>query len=299
MFIHTIIDLLIITWGPSSHTILIGILASRMLSGVLLIIVTLRHLSVMPHTLTDEQAPTPWRPFIKHSSIMWFYTILKSLSERNFLLPICTFAWGAGIANMFKVAQDGALLFERTIIKTIGHTDTTLLAHVESEVGDEKSRGEQALVFEKLVRKIAALSIPLFGILTFFVVQGFFKLQDNEIFHIFLILAISYLLEVLLSPYERVLEVKLRYGLLLVSYIPYIFILSLLLMRISLIGLQNFVLMLQGVRLVSSILMVMWVHVYYNVRFPLRFASMMLAVTSVSSMLVFYVVRYVGYMGVI
>ncbi len=287
MSAHTFADLIIITLISSSYGILIGILLSRTLSGIALIILAIRHLATIDHTLSLDLAPTPWRPFIKHSCIMWLYTTLKSLSERNFLLPICTYTLGAQAANMFKVAHDGALLFERTIIKTIGHTDTSLLAHVESEVDmdSEKGKGMQALVFEKLVRKIAALSIPLFGILMFFVVHGSFKLYGSEIFHIFLILAISYLIEVLLSPYERILEVKLRYGLLLLSYMPYIIVLTILLLRISLIGLGNFVLMLQGVRLVSSCLMVMCARGHYGVRFPWGFASVMIGVTSACSFL--------------
>ena len=76
--------------------------------------------------------------FIKHSLIMWANNNLKSLSERNFLVPFFTHIFGPGPANLFKVANDGALLFYRIAIKTIGTTDTSLLAHIETSQQHKK-----------------------------------------------------------------------------------------------------------------------------------------------------------------
>lgn len=256
--------------GADSYYMLIQLLTAKFLCSTTLVIVSVTMLythrkkepvikeQIIMHPI--RQAPA----FIKHTAIIWMYTNLKSITERNFLLPLFTMTLGAEAANMFKIAQDGALLFERSILKTIGSSDTALLASIQ------EGESAQDNAFRKLTTKIATLCIPLFGILSFLIVQYHGTSINRMMFHIFLILTVTYLLEVLLSPYERILEVRQRYGLLLLAYIPYILGTLFLFMRVSLIGLFNFILIMQGVRLVSSLCMVAFARRHFGLSMEWR-----------------------------
>jgi len=193
---------------------------------------------------------------------MWINNTLKSFSERNFLVPLLTFLLGQQIANLFKIAQDWALLFERSILKTIGVSDTALLAHAEM------GSWSIDLAFKKLMHKVIGLCIPLFGIITLIFINGRYIFGEQTAFQTFLLLAITYLIEVLLSPYERMLEVKQRYLLLMVAYAPYIVGVLFLFYSIPFIGLQSFILIMQGVRLVSSFIMSWFAYRNYHLSFP-------------------------------
>ncbi len=200
------------------------------------------------------------KEFIKHSSIMWSIISINSLTERNFLLPFFTFTLGPALANIFKVANDAALLFQRFVIKSIGTTGTSLLAHVEVRqvkkgavaFGPTRGVSQQATVkttakseapllreaFYKLNRRIISLVLPLFGILLliyllwksfpFYKTSGFIaKLStygncEYLLFKTFLILTVLYLVQILFMAYERILEVKRNYKELFISFTPYL-----------------------------------------------------------------------------
>ncbi len=202
------------------------------------------------------------RGFIKHSGIMWINNTLKSLTERNFMVPLLTHVVGPAQANMFKVANDGALLFYRSIIKTIGTTDTSLFTFVE-KLPDSKKL--MPIAFKKVMRAIAALCLPLSGILVLIVGLNYKMHSDKFVFQLFLIITIAYLIESILSPYERILEVKKRYTKLFIAYTPYIIMISALLMFniIPSIGLLTSILLIHGVRLVSSLIMIPYAHKEY------------------------------------
>ena len=202
--------------------------------------------------------------FIKHSGIMWGNTILKSLTERNFIFPLLTVTLGLEPANIFKVANDWALLFQRSIVKTIGTTDTLLFAQV-NELKNENIMNE---AFQKISSKIRSLSIPLFGILMLvFFLKNYF-VQDQLIFKAFILLVISYLIESILSPYERILEVKKRYLALILAYIPFIMFLFITLNKriLSYFGLIEFIFLLCFVRLVSSVIITWHTRRTYNLK---------------------------------
>jgi hypothetical protein len=262
-------------------TLILEILIAKCIAGITIIIGSLTMIQKLYTKFNFEKHDTvnikaAWQGFIKHSTVMWSYNSLKSLSERNFLLPVLTYLLGAETANMFKVAQDGALFFERCVVKTIGTTDTALLAHVE---GEGKTVQENA--FKNLTHKVAGLCFPLFGILLFLSLQkSNYFFSSPMIFNTFLLLAVTYLLEVLLSPYERLLEVKRKYRLLMISYAPYILMISLLFYLVPFFGLLGFVCIMQGVRLVSSLLMSLCAHWYYKPTFAWRHTSVLFGIYS-------------------
>lgn len=197
-----------------------------------------------------------YRNFITHSGIMWTSTSAKSLTERNVLLPLLTYILGPAPANIFKLANDCALLFYRTIIKTIGSTDTALLAHAKV-LGDRKL----SIAFSQLKRKTLLLCMPLVTVvIAICLVAGKYNNQ-NTILHIFMILIVGYLFEFILSPYERLLEINHKYKTLFICYLPYFILLACLFItpisnKFSIVGLM---LLIHGIRLLSSALMVIMI----------------------------------------
>lgn len=206
--------------------------------------------------------------FMKHSLLMWGSSVIKSLSERNFITPLLTHIAGPEQANLFKIINDGALFFYRVIPKTVGTTDTLLFTHVEASP-DRKML--LPIAFTELTTKIAALCLPFLGILTiFFGFQGVRLFNDSYAFQVFIILVIGYSIESLLSPYERLLEVKRDYRVLMCAYIPYILLIALAYWNscIAWIGLVGFIACVHGVRLVSIFLMMRIVRRRYDIGFP-------------------------------
>jgi hypothetical protein len=262
--------------GLPSHEILNAILLTKIsLSGMM----TLASIPLLSHLIKttandqceDINVKILTHSFIKHSGIMWVNTNLKSLSERNFMTPLLTYIIGPAHANLFKVINETALLFHRTVLKTIGTTDTTFLAHIEAA---PESKALLPSAFKKLASKIAALCIPLLGILgLLFFLTLYNQENTNFAFQAFLIITIGYLTETLLSPYERVLEVKKRYGFLMYAYTPYIIALILMLSTslITYIGLIGSLLIIHGVRLVSSLITMHLAKTSYGLRYPYKF----------------------------
>lgn len=209
------------------------------------------------------------RAFIKHSAIMWMNNGLKSISERNFLVPLITYAIGPAQANLFKIANDSALVFYRTVIKTVGTSDTSLLAYIELS----EHKNQIAVACTKIITKVAGLSIPLLGIIFLFTVKGDYPFNNLFVFQSFIIMSIGYLLEALFLPYERVLEVKRHYTHLSIAYIPYICILVCLMGAIikSSIGLLMVIVTIHLVRLVSLSCMIYFARSHYNINFPFSF----------------------------
>lgn len=157
--------------------------------------------------------------FLKHSGFMWASTLIKSVTERNILFPYFTYALGTPVANTFKIAHDGALLFQRIALKTIGISDTALLAHTHVQKG---TKSDFYLAFSELLKKVIVVCIPLLiiGIITAH--YNALLNQNYTTYTLFLIVTIGYLCEIILSPFERVLETKQKYTLLWISYMPYI-----------------------------------------------------------------------------
>lgn len=215
--------------------------------------------------------------FIKHSSIMWINNNLKSLSERNFLVPFFTYILGATYANLFKVANDAALFFYRIVLKTIGTTDTALLSHIETSNATEKL---MPIAFKKLLSKIAGLVFPVLGVLCVLLLKSDLIFQRQFVFQTFFIMTIGYLIEMIVSPYERILEIKRRYGLLFIAYMPYVLMIVVLLSFnfISFVGLVYSLIIIHGVRLVSSFIMVYLARINYALIFPIKHIAILILI---------------------
>ena len=207
--------------------------------------------------------------FAKHSVIMWVYNALKSLSERNFLVPFLTVTVGPLIANAFKVANDGALFFYRIVIKTIGTSDTSLFSFIEIKKANKTLLNT---AFKKLTIRIAILCIPLLALVTTVYLNGAHFTNEN-IIKTLSIMATGYLIETLFLPYERILEVKRRYWYLFACYLPYICMLVFLISGniFGTLSLVKAVIVVHSIRLLSLFCMVFCSWFLYNVQFPAKF----------------------------
>lgn len=291
--IELCLNIFLLCTVDSSAALLTGILVNTIISGIIINVVGIGMLKWL-YADTSYQGKQPLdyaatrTMFIKHSGLMWINNNLKSFSERNFLIPLLTHILGPAQANIFKVANDGALLFHRTIIKTIGTTDTALLSHLEAEPEKQKLI---PFAFQKVTTKIAALCIPLFGVLILLYLFTDALFTDSFAFKAFFTLTACYVAEALLSTYERVLEVKRRYWYLTLAYIPYIATIGLLFLgnNIPLIGLLATIFVIQGVRLVSSLLMAAFATRLYPLSFPYQYV-----IRTILYWLPFFLVAFIG-----
>jgi len=217
------------------------------------------------------------REFAFHSGIMWINNNIKSLSERNFMMLFFTHLLGPIQANLFKLANDGALLFQRIVVKTIGTTDTSLLSYIEIEdapilKSNKKNTKRMENAFATLLIKIISLCIPLLGVL-FFISFNFNNLFENTfVFKIFFVITIFYLFEHMLSPCERLLEVKRRYFLLFFSYVPYIITIATLILfrKAKLLELTGIIVTIHMARLIIYVLTFYFTKTRYKTKFPYK-----------------------------
>lgn len=272
---------LIMTSTHSMH-MLQGIFVTKLLSGLIIIVASigmLRRLykdrNYKGTQIIDFDATM--KSCIKHSGIMWMNNNIKSLTERNFLVPFFTYTLGPVAANLFKVANDGALFFYRILLKTIGTTDTALLAHVLATKEKEKLT---PIAFKKLTSKVASLCIPVLGILLLLFLKRDIFFNNPCVFQTFFIITIGYMIEFMVCPYERVLEVNRRYWLLLFAYMPYIIMIVCLFLinHMTCIGLITSLLLIHGVRLVSSFIMVYLTRTRYLLYYPFAYACYVLGI---------------------
>ena len=295
MLTQTTIDITIITILNSSTAIVIGVLTTKIISNCIIIAGSIgMHRTLHNNSNPQEQAidmHSTSRAFIKHSAIMWLNNNLKSISERNFLVPLLTHTIGPAQANMFKIANDAALLFYRIVIKTIDTADTTLLAHIE--VG--KWQELMADAFKKVTTKIATLCFPLLGVVVLIGMQSLKNGSSNTIvFQAFILMALAYLVETIFIPYERVLEVKRNYGYLAIAYIPYIVVLIILLLLsdIPSIGLVYSIGIIHSVRLVSLALMIYFARAQYKIHFPLSYVIKVAGISFIGLCVGYAVLKY-------
>lgn len=249
LIVETCILIFLITLNVTN--LLSYLLATKLTTNIMLIIYSTQQLQPLLHTTVyPAHAPSPTlHPFIKHSAIMWFNTSIKSLTERNFMIPLCTYTLGLQAANLLKVTIDAALLFYRTSTKIIGTTDTSLLSH--ATITDQNLLPD---AFHALFNRTITLTLPLLALCSLWC---FTAPSDYLALHIFGVVSITYLTESLLSPFERLLEVKGHYVTLGICYIPYVISLILLWWyhAIPILGLVGTILYIQGARLSGSLLM--------------------------------------------
>ncbi len=255
-----------------SPNLLVSILAIKLTTNIATILASLALLNQLYQDTTyDQHAPLNQhqlhKDFLLHSGIMWFNTSIKSLTERNFMLPFFTYMFGPLNANIYKIANDSALLLYRATLKSIGTTDTSLLTHAFSS--HEPSMIRTAL--DKLTSTIILLSTPLLiAILVALTAYPKLSPTNHTALQLFFILTTTYLIETLLSPFERILEVNSNYALLFLAYIPYLITITLLfgLQSAPILDMANYLLVIQGSRLIGSLLMTYFAHKKYSLALP-------------------------------
>ena len=224
LLLEMIANFIFIFFFPSNPFLLVSFLfTSKLLANLGTIILSswmLPSLYTSIITPTDEPLPTNTlvKEFIYHSLFMWIIGTTESLSERNFLFPFITQIQGLITANLFKVVNDAAIFFQRITIKTIGIADTTLLAYI---VTTDNRLSQIKLACTTIFKTIFTLSIPLLFIGSLFFFKTHPHLTSTTI--IFLIIATGTTFEMILSPYTRILEIKLCYRHIFLSQLPYLF----------------------------------------------------------------------------
>lgn len=266
------------------YTLILALFLSKVIANCLLLTITWykRYAIYQQHNTTYynlSNTPTNLnKQFIIHAIVMYGNTNIKSLSERNFLLPLFTLTFGPATANMFKVANDGALFFYRIIIKTIGTLDTSLFSYALTTQQQNKT---WQFAITKLTHKIGTLVIPLLGII-YVIYNNKWVIKYNFIIcDMFLIITISLLIEILFSPFERILEVKKKYCLLAYAYMPYMMVMLFILFTkvMTYIGIVNTLLLIHGVRLVSTTLTTCIVYIKYKYAFPFLYIGILIGIT--------------------
>jgi len=268
MIIEMIINITLIYTINQSSILLVAIFINKIVANTITsIISSIIFVKIIPSptvtaTHTKVNIHLTVKKFIRHSAVMWINNNLKSLSERNFFIPFITYTLGPMLANSFKIANDAALLFYRIVIKTIGTTDTLLLAHIATL----KQKRLMQFAFTKLTTKVTRLCLPLLGIVLFLAVQGSRSTQNPFVFHSFIIMATGYLIETMFLPYERILEVNSKYKYLILAYIPYVIVLISIFSGITMpfFGLLGSIMIIHGVRLVSLSIIVYFVYKYHH-----------------------------------
>lgn len=199
-------------------------------------------------------AETVTGQFIVHSCFMWGSNVIKSITERNFLLPYVLYYLGPGVGAIFKLTHDAALFFYRFAHKTLATNDTSLLAYARQDGHYLK------VAFAKLKKTVLLLvaGMAILACLLSFISWAYeLEYLPRSSIVLFCIFFLGYMFEVALSPYERLLEVSREYRALALAYLPYCCILMLMLytQTIATIGLVPFMVILQLLRCLSSCLM--------------------------------------------
>ncbi len=256
----------------SPEQLLIALLLTKLIAGCIMILAAARTLQHLPHT--DNPTPSAGNPsystFAQHSLAMWASTAIKSLSERNVMVPFLTHTLGPAAANTFKIANDSALLFYRTALKTIGTNDTALLARATAF----PSAHVLSRAFTQLTSTVTNLCLILALLIGVFCLASPAITTNHLIFQVFCIAIIGYTIETLLSPFERVLEVNGHYRMLWIAYTPYILGITALgvvySQQASYAQLPYILLLVHGLRVVSSLLMAYYAYTQYALPLPKR-----------------------------
>ncbi len=234
-----------------------------------------RATTIPSHEPLDTRALV--RAFLKHSFFMWIIGLSESLSERNFLFPFITRMQGFSTANLFKVVHDAAIFFQRIAIKTIGVADTALLSYIE--VTDNRLSLIKS-AFTAIFKTMFTLCIPLFCLGSVF----FFKNHSSVSWMtttLFLVVTCGSAFEMILSPYTRVLEVKLRYKELFLSYLPYTlgYLILMLLYALDSVSLLVFITCTHLLRISGVLAMNYFAKKEFNVIFPISFSSIIVGIS--------------------
>ncbi|MGE0010384.1 MAG: lipopolysaccharide biosynthesis protein [Candidatus Babeliales bacterium] len=280
-------------WPSSADTVFYIVLGKGIASIICVLIGWLFLVKKLKNTHATGTSPISKKfmhQFLKHAGLMWLATICKSFSERNVTVPLVTYALGPLLGNIFKVAQEAALLFQRIVFRTIGTTDTSLFAYVKNE--SDIAKNDLSKVFSQLASKLAYLTLPLIGLIWFMQCQVSCCNTPNFGFQLFFIISMGLLVELLLSPYERILEVYAQYCELAYAYIFYLVCLGALFEMLlhNYISLIPFVITLYSIRLLSMGIMAYAVHRKYSIAYPLKKIIMLF----ICSMIVSYIFHLIA-----
>lgn len=192
------------------------------------------------------------KQFITHTLFMWGSNTIKSFSERNFLFPYVLYSLGPTTGIAFKLTNDAALFFYRLAVKTVGINDTALLSYARHSPDGTKG------AFSHLLRTIIYMVVPLLTLALVGALCMHHYMPSAFLLLPFCLFIGGYMTELLLSPYERILEVSLSYKLLSIAYIPYVIMLMFMLYYqvISFVGLVPFIAAIQALRIISALIMV-------------------------------------------
>jgi hypothetical protein len=304
--VMTIEMLVSITLLYSHEQPLRAILTTKIIGGIIIILTSMilllklykikKPLINRKQKNNTEQGKTTqqlYKEFATHSLIMGVNNNLKSLSERNFIIILLTHTVGHIPANIFKVANDGALLFYRIVIKVIGTADTSLLSYIEVS---KQKKELMNVAFKKITTKVAGLCFPLFGLvfISLFLDYDFFN--DTYVFQLFAVMACGYLSETMLLPFERVLEVKRQYKSLLIAYVPYTIMIIFLLNGsiITSFGLLWSITLIHSVRLVSITIMYLIVYTRYNLSLPITYITRLAIWSTVITGILIYILSFLS-----
>ena len=284
LLIEMLINFTYLFFFFSTHHEIVGCMfMSKIIANSGIIIFSFYNISLvykkMPATETQEHfhAHKEVFAFLKHSLIMWLTGIFQSFSERNFLFPFITGVQGIFIANTFKVVHDAALFFQRIPLKTVGIADTALLSCIE--VSDTRPSVLRS-AFVSIFKTLFLLSVPLICLGTFLFLKNQ-RLIDTETLTLFFIIIVCSSIELILSPYARILEIKLRYKAILLSYAPYAIGLGLLVWFYSQnqISLLAFISIMHLLRLLCILCMTLITKKAYQVTIPQLFSWTVLLVS--------------------
>ena len=272
LFLETLSIFLLLFFFSSNPLLIPCMFLTATASSIIIVIGSLLFLPILYH---DKQYPEDEpvdlkqasKNFIVHSAVMWAGLIVKSFSERNILFPYLTATIGMISANSFKIAHEAALFFQRIALTILGIADTALLAHVE-----EGSKKKTALknAFTRLYNYVIIVCAVLLALIAISLYIHPAILKQSNALSIFLIVALGYLIEVFLSPYERILETKQDYKLLWIAYTPYLLTIvgSLLFSVAQNYSLVTFMGLLHAARLSGAFLMAVFASRKYQLPLP-------------------------------
>lgn len=138
---------------------------------------------------------------------------------------------------------------------------------------DHKSSATLQKAFTELTKKI---TIICFTLLTIGIMCSYYPTLvsfKHDSITLFSIITLGYLLEILLSPFERILETKQEYKRLWFSYAPYLIFMSLSFIFVAphRFSLVNFLILLHCARISGSLIMWGFTKARYRLRLPIAF----------------------------
>ena len=136
--------------------------------------------------------------FTQHTTYMWGISIIRSLSERNVMMPVLAWIAPPDIAAIYKIVHDAVMMIYRTLIKSIDINDITILR-------DARTR---AYAFFQLSIKLINWCTVACCVL---VAIDYMMTSINAYHSLLLVIGYSSIIEVVISPWDRLREITYDY----------------------------------------------------------------------------------------